>query len=149
MLPPVLTENCHSARAGIVPHENPGAASGSGSRSVTTWERSCRFCRGSDLLSEIYQGRNHEQRECPPRVTSVAGAYLAELHYAFAVARIGDQEPSLRPLEHAYSTGWRDADWPERDLELRALQSHPIFTALVQKIRSLPSSFDMSLARAS
>ena len=81
--------------------------------------------------------------------TSAAGANLAELHYAFAVAslRIGDRERSLRHLEHAYSTGWRDADSLESDSELRALQSHPTLIALVQKIRSLPSCFDMSLAR--
>jgi DNA-binding winged helix-turn-helix (wHTH) protein len=81
--------------------------------------------------------------------TSAAGANLAELHYAFAVAslRIGDRERSLRHLEHAYSAGWRDPDWLERDSELRDLQSHPTLIALVQKIRRLHSGFGMTLAR--
>ena len=81
--------------------------------------------------------------------TSAAGANLAELHYAFAVSciRIGDQERCLRHLQRAFNAGWRDCGWLERDSQFNTVRNHPTVIALIQKIRSLPSPFELSLRR--
>jgi DNA-binding winged helix-turn-helix (wHTH) protein len=75
--------------------------------------------------------------------TSAAGASLAELQYAFGVAylRIGNQENSLAHLVCALNAGWRDADWFERDPELRTLRAHSAFTSLAQQIRRSSAVF--------
>ena len=52
---------------------------------------------------------------------SAAAASMAELYWTMAVgwARLGDARQTLEIAARAVRTGWRDAEWMERDPELR------------------------------
>jgi eukaryotic-like serine/threonine-protein kinase len=47
---------------------------------------------------------------------------------------------AMEVLRQAVERGWRDADWTERDPELRSLRSRPDFQALIKTLRQKPRS---------
>jgi DNA-binding winged helix-turn-helix (wHTH) protein/tetratricopeptide (TPR) repeat protein len=86
-----------------------------------------------DLLQRSIQSL---ERSIDPQ-TCAAGAILADLYYAVAVAHVRAERANeaLTLLEKAAACGWRDAAWLERDSELRCLWDHPRLLDLCGQIR--------------
>jgi DNA-binding winged helix-turn-helix (wHTH) protein/tetratricopeptide (TPR) repeat protein len=89
--------------------------------------------RGRQLLAQAL--RIIEKAVRPQ--SAAAGANLAELHFALAIAhvRTGDTDEAMESLEKAFHAGWLDADWWERDSEMLPLADHPRFLSLLGQIR--------------
>jgi TolB-like protein/Flp pilus assembly protein TadD len=86
-----------------------------------------------DLLQRSIQSL---ERSIDPQ-TCAAGAILADLYYAVAVAQVRAERANeaLTLLEKAAAYGWRDPAWLERDSELRCLCDHPRLLDLCRQIR--------------
>jgi tetratricopeptide (TPR) repeat protein len=93
--------------------------------------------RAIDLLQRSIQSL---ERSVDPQ-TSAAGANLADLYHAVAVAQVRAESTyeALTLLEKAAACGWRDAAWLERDSELRCLIDHPRLLDLGRQIRRSPA----------
>ena len=49
-------------------------------------------------------------------------------------------DKAMEVLQQAVDRGWREADWTERDPELRSLRSRADFQALIKTLRQKPAS---------
>jgi DNA-binding winged helix-turn-helix (wHTH) protein len=81
-----------------------------------------------------------EQRleSCLSIQTSAAGANLADLHYAFAVAclRVGDPHRAITHLRDALDAGWHDSAWLRHDPEFDMLRKEPSYLLLLKTIEN-------------
>jgi TolB-like protein len=84
--------------------------------------------RSDELLSRAVRVLETAKR---PQ-SAAAGANVADLYYALAIAYIRAQNTrqALDSLERAVKTGWRDAAWFDHDPELRSLHHEPRFVQL-------------------
>jgi DNA-binding winged helix-turn-helix (wHTH) protein/tetratricopeptide (TPR) repeat protein len=92
--------------------------------------------RSDELLSRA--GELLETAKRPQ--SAAAGANVADLHYALAVAHIRGQNKgrALDSLDWAVKTGWRDVAWFDRDSELQPLLDEPRFLQLRERLRQFP-----------
>jgi DNA-binding winged helix-turn-helix (wHTH) protein len=88
--------------------------------------------RARQLLSQADQGLP----SCLPLRICTPATYLAELHYAFAVAHVcmGDFDGAMARLRQAFQSGWQDAHWLERDPLTQPLRWRPDFPSLLEEI---------------
>jgi hypothetical protein len=88
--------------------------------------------RARQLLSQAYQGLP----ACIPLRICTPATYLAELHYAFAVACacLGDFDGAMVRLREAFQSGWHDAHWLQRDPLTQRLRLRPAFPSLLEEI---------------
>jgi tetratricopeptide (TPR) repeat protein len=88
--------------------------------------------RAMQLLSQAYQGLP----ACIPLRICTPATYLAELHYAFAVACacLRDFDGAMARFREAFQSGWHDAHWLERDPLTQPLRLHPAFPSLLEEI---------------
>ncbi|HWW81624.1 MAG TPA: hypothetical protein VNY82_18640, partial [Steroidobacteraceae bacterium] len=93
--------------------------------------------RARELLSQALQWLANARQAI--HITPVA--WLAELLYTIAVAQVRVQRTSdaLDTLEQALGAGWHDADWLERDPEMRPLLREPRFVGFIEQVRRLPT----------
>lgn len=72
-----------------------------------------------------------------------AGNTLPDTAYsaACATALLGQKQEALGYLSRATELGFRDVDWMKQDTDLASLRGEPAFTALVQRIPTLPERF--------
>jgi hypothetical protein len=92
--------------------------------------------RAADLLRRA----QHTAGESELPEHSAAAASLAELYWTIAVgwARLGDAKRTLEALRNALRTGWRDAEWMERDPELELARQSDEFPELLRKLGQAP-----------
>ena len=88
--------------------------------------------RAMQLLSQAYQGLP----ACIPLRICTPATYLAELHYASAVACacLRDFDGAMARFREAFQSGWHDAHWLERDPLTQPLRLHPAFPSLLEEI---------------
>lgn len=92
--------------------------------------------RAEELLAHALK----DLRSASQPQSAAAGANLAELYYAIAVAQVqmANHEPALESLQKSVQSGWLDAAWLERDSAILALRSRSEFTHVVQLVRTFP-----------
>ena len=116
--PAILSRERHAARALV----------GLAAAYSTAGERD----RARQLLSQA----DHGLPACLPLRISTPATYLAELHYAFAVACVcmGDLDGAMTRLRQAFRSGWLDAPWLQRDPLTQPLIQHSAFPSLLEEI---------------
>lgn len=93
--------------------------------------------RARELVREAGERLDTVRKQPQNWIWQAAASQLAHAQ-AVALARLGETDAALDQLEQAVNSGWRDADWLERDPELASLRGHERFHELVGKIRTLP-----------